>query len=129
MWDRRKSAKTVRAGSGGPAHAACNAARANGGAMHSDATILLDLHDVELVEPAEPRQFRYGRLRIFLLSVLLGLTLGMAFSVMDPVGSKRASLALRGRFAAARGAVVAFAANERARVHAGFDAVRRRRVH
>ena len=94
--------------------------------MHSDATILLDLHDVELVEPAEPRPFRYGRLRIFLLSVLLGLTIGMAFSVMDPVGSKRASLALRGRVAAARDGAAAVAAKGAARMHAGVDGLRRK---
>jgi hypothetical protein len=95
--------------------------------MNSDATILLDLHDVQLVEP-EPRQFRYGRLRIFMLSVLLGLTIGAAFSLMDPIRSKRASLAVRGRSAAARDGAVAFVAREATRVHAGLDGLRGKRT-
>jgi hypothetical protein len=69
--------------------------------IQSQATILLTIDDVELVDDADDRRdaaptLRFARTRLFLLSVLLGLTIGVAFSVAQPVRSKRMSAEIRG---------------------------------
>ncbi len=88
--------------------------------MNSRATILLSLHDVELVDPDSVRpllmRLRFGRLRIFVLSVLLGLTIGMTFCEMDPTRSKHASHELRARLRSAPASLAANAARQLARL-------------
>lgn len=80
--------------------------------MQSQATILLTIDDVELVDDADDRgapaqTLRFARTRLFLLSVLLGLTIGAAFSLVQPARSKRISFELRGRVQGATSSVVA----------------------
>lgn len=84
--------------------------------MNSEATILLDVGDVELIPAPEIHRLRFGHLRIFVLSVLLGLTIGAVFSVMDPVRSKSVSLELRARITAARVDISAFLRQEASRL-------------
>jgi hypothetical protein len=64
-------------------------------------TILLSLCDVLLVDEAshtavETTRLRFARTRIFVLSILLGLSLGVTLSVMEPERSMDISMRARG---------------------------------
>ena len=66
-------------------------------------TILLSISDVLLVDEdakteTETRKLRFGRLRLFVLSLLLGLSLGSMLCVVEPARSREVSLKTRAIF-------------------------------
>ena len=76
-------------------------------------TILLSLSDVTLVDDdgveIRTEKLRFGRLRIFGLSIVLGLSIGVTLSVLQPERSKDASLRVRGWLRTGAAEVVAVA--------------------
>ena len=75
-------------------------------------TILLSLSDVVLVDDRgveiRTKKLRFGRLRLFVLSIILGISIGVMLSVLHPQGSLDASLRARAWCRAAVADVVAF---------------------
>jgi hypothetical protein len=65
--------------------------------MQSYVTIPVTVDELEIVheDGREAPRLRFGRLRIFMLSVILGLSIGATVSFFQPEQSLRASLATR----------------------------------